>query len=243
VSQQDRAEDRLDWPSGTLLGRLPEQARGSLLTLGTQLDVAPSEPILREGERGSHLVLLQRAIAKVTVNMADGRQALLSIRVSGDVVGEMSALNGTPRSATVTACGPATIRVIHRPEWQPFFRHHPEAALAIAGNMAARFQWANERRVDFASYPAKVRLARILIELSQVHGRLASAGRTIGVDLTQPEIATLCGAAEPTVEKSLRELREAGLVDTGYRHIVIRDLVGLRRFAHLEPAPTFPRSA
>jgi CRP-like cAMP-binding protein len=47
--------------------------------------------------------------------MADGRQALLWIRVSGDLIGEISALNGTPRSASATAtdiaglCGSAGV--------------------------------------------------------------------------------------------------------------------------------------
>lgn len=183
------------------------------------------------------MVLLQRAVAKVTANLPDGRQALLAIRVSGDLVGEMSALCGTTRSATVTPCGPATTRIIHRREWRPFMHKHPDVALAVAANMAARFRWANQRRLDFASYPATVRLARILVELSEAHGQAVAGGRSVGVDLTQPELATLCGASMPTVEKSFRDLRDGGLVETGRRHIVVLDVDGLYARADLD-APT-----
>jgi CRP-like cAMP-binding protein len=205
-----------------------------MLLLGTEILAAPHEPILREGEKGSYMVLLQRAVTKVTANLPDGRQALLAVRVSGDLVGEMSALSGTPRSATVTPCGPATTRVVHRREWRPFLNEHPDVALAIAANMAARFRWANQRRLDFASYTATVRLARILVELSEVHGQAVAGGRSVGVDLTQPELATLCGASMATVEKSFRELRDAGLVETGRRHILVRDVSGLYRRADLD---------
>ena len=46
----------------------------------------------------------------------------------------------------------------------------------------------------------------------------------IDVRLTQPELATICGAAETSIQKALRELRTEGLVDTDYRRITVRDL-------------------
>lgn len=219
------------WPPGSLLGRLPPATRYRLLELGTPLTVGPAEHLIREGQIGSHMVLLRQGLTKVTAALANGRQALLAIRVSGDILGEIAALNGTPRSATVTTCGPVAVNVIHMRQWRPFLHECPEAALAIAGIAAARFRWANQRRLDFAGYPAKVRLARILTELTEAYGTPVPGGWTVGVTLTQPELASLCGAAEPTAEKALRELRRAGVLDTGYRQIVVRDVAALRRLA------------
>ncbi|WP_444947152.1 Crp/Fnr family transcriptional regulator [Micromonospora ureilytica] len=229
----DQPSVSLSWPPGTLLGCLSSKARASLLALGTTVSVKPGDHILREGDTGSHLILLREAITKVTVNMTDGRQALLAIRVSGDVVGEISALNDTPRTATVTTCGVGLISVIHKRDWHPFLLDQPDAALALARTTAARFRWANQRRVDFTAYPAKIRLARVLAELSTTHGEITGAGRTVGVTLTQPELASLCGAAEPTVEKALRELRQAGVIQTGYRQIIVHDVAQLQRVGHL----------
>ncbi|MEU4553815.1 Crp/Fnr family transcriptional regulator [Micromonospora violae] len=223
----------LRWPPGTLLGCLNPKTRASLLALGTTVSVKAGDHILREGTTGSHLVLLREAVTKVTVSMADGRQTLLAIRVSGDLVGEISALNDTPRTATVTACGAGLVTVIYKREWHPFLHDQPEAALALARTTAARFRWANRRRVDFTAYSAKIRLARVLAELSTAHGEATSDGRTVGVTLTQPELASLCGAAEPTVEKALRELRQAGVIRTGYRQIVVHDLAQLQRVGQL----------
>ncbi|ADU09128.1 transcriptional regulator, Crp/Fnr family [Micromonospora sp. L5] len=233
---QEHPQTSSQWPPGSLLNCLAPPVRAALLSIGTAIEVEAGDRILREGDEGSHMVLLRRALTKVTVNLADGRQALLAIRVSGDVVGEISALAGTSRTATVTSCSNGMINVIHRRDWYPFLQNHPEAALALAGTTAARFRWANQRRVDFASYPAKVRLARVLAELSATHGEPVPGGRTLGVMLTQTELATLSGAAEPTVEKALRELRQAGTLETGYRQITIRDLAALRRIGRLPNA-------
>jgi CRP/FNR family transcriptional regulator, cyclic AMP receptor protein len=65
------------------------------------------------------------------------------------------------------------------------------------------------------------------------YGRRGPAGVVVDVRLTQAELATMCGAAEVSTQKALRELRVAGLVGTGYREIVIHDVPGLRTAAEL----------
>jgi len=67
--------------------------------------------------------------------------------------------------------------------------------------------------------------------MSTAYGQRNAEGIVVGVDLTQVELATLCGAATMSVQKALRELRKADLVDTGYRRIVVRDLTTLRAIA------------
>lgn len=224
---------KLEWPDGTLLSRLDARTANVLLGLGTRRRVCDGAVLLREGDETDHVVLLRRAIVKVTANAPSGREALLSIRVTGDLVGETSALNRQRRTATVTASGDAVVSVIHRREFQPFLRDHPEAAVQVAGVVADRLRWANRRRVEFSDYPIKVRLARILAELASAYGRRTATGLEIGVPLTHNELATLAGAAEVTVQKALRELREEGLIVGGYRSTTVLDLPTLCRHARL----------
>ncbi len=174
------------------------------------------------------MFLLEDALVKVTVLLPAGRQALMAIRVSGDLVGEMSALNAVPRSATVIACRHSTVHQIGREAFRSFLRQHADAAIEVAGIVSDRLRAANRRRADFASYPVKVRVARALAEIGSWYGRRAPTGIAVDIELTQTELATLCGAADITVHKVLRELRESGLITTGYRGFVIRDAEALQ---------------
>jgi CRP/FNR family cyclic AMP-dependent transcriptional regulator len=216
------------WLPGTLLSRLGDTTRRELLQLGIPRTAPAARVILREGARESHVILLDDSLTKVTVAMTDGRHALLDVRVSGDLVGEISALNGTPRSATVTTCRASTIRIIHRNDFRAFLRTRPDAAMAIAGIVADRLRMANRRRVDFASYPVKVRLARILWEIATAYGYRERDGIVVDIQLTQSELATMCGAAEITLQKALRELRTSGVVGTGYRQVIVLDAAALQ---------------
>ncbi|MGX7669201.1 Crp/Fnr family transcriptional regulator [Plantactinospora sp. DSM 117369] len=222
------------WPPGTLLGRLRASARERLLSVGVRRSVKEAQVLLREGALETHVILLDDALVKVTVSLSDGRHALLAIRVSGDIVGEISALNGTPRTATVTACRPSIIRIIHRNAFRAVLHDNPEAALEVAGIVADRLRWANRRRIDFTSYPVRVRLARVLWELAVAYGRRSPRGLVIDIRLTQDELATLCGAAEISLQKALGGLRADGIVATGYREIVVRDGKALRSIADLD---------
>ncbi|MEV1319980.1 Crp/Fnr family transcriptional regulator [Micromonospora arborensis] len=222
------------WPPATFLGRLQPSTREQLLAVGVRRSVREAQVVLREGALETHVVLLHDALVKVTAALSDGRHALLAIRVSGDIVGEISALNGTPRTATITACRPSTIRIIHRNAFRAFLRDYPEAALEVAGIVADRLRWANRRRIDFTSYPVRVRLARVLWELAVAYGRRSPRGLVIDIRLTQDELATLCGAAEISLQKALGGLRADDVVATGYREIVVRDSEALRLIAELD---------
>jgi CRP/FNR family transcriptional regulator, cyclic AMP receptor protein len=224
------------WPPGTLLHRLDPESRAVLLALGARRRAGPNTALLRQGEPGTHVVLLRQAFVKVIVPTVDGRQALLGLRISGDLVGEMAALNDRPRSATVVTCGEASYSVVRRAELRSFLARYPGAALELAGMVADRLRWANRRRVDFTAYPVKIRLARILSELAAAYGVRTEEGLEIGVELTQPELAALSGAAEPSVQRALRELRGEQLVSTGYRRVMVRDPTGLRTVGQLGPA-------
>jgi CRP-like cAMP-binding protein len=226
--------DAVSWSRRSLLGRLESTPRDMLLATGVRRSVHAGQTILREGALETFVVLLEDALTKVTVSLSDGRQALLAIRMSGDLVGEISALNGTPRSATVTACQASLVHVIPRNEFRAFLRRYPDAAMAIAGFVAEKLRWSNHRRTDFASYPVKVRLARVLWEIANAYGRRQPVGIVVDIHLTQAELGTLCGAAAVSLQKALGELRRDEIVETGYRAIIVKDPHALRAVAKLD---------
>ena len=224
------------WSPNTFLGGLPEPAAKELVALSTRRHFAPGRIVLREGDRETHVELLISGFVKVTTSV-DGFETLLGIRGPGEVVGEVGALTGQPRNATVTTCGRVTAGVLSRTVFEDFLRRHPGAAARVTAAVAGQLSWANRRRTDFAVYPAHVRLARLLVEIADLCGRpTPDGGVEIGVPLSQPELATMIAIAQATVQNAIRDLRGRGLLSTGYRRLTILDPAGLRALAELGPA-------
>ncbi|MFE9360995.1 Crp/Fnr family transcriptional regulator [Streptomyces olivaceoviridis] len=78
-----------------------------------------------------HSLLLVSGIAKVTARVESGDPLLIAFTAAGDTVGEMAALDGAPRSATVTACGPLTARALHPGVLRDLLMRRPEVAAAL----------------------------------------------------------------------------------------------------------------
>lgn len=219
------------WAPATFLGSLPPAAAEELIRLGVRRRFESGRILLWEGALEYHVVVLVGGFVKVTTAV-DGVETLLGIRLPGDVVGEIGALTGSPRNATVTACGTVSAAIIARATFEGFLRRHPYASRQVMATIARQLTWANRRRSDFAAFPAHIRLARLLVEIAEVCGRPAPAGGIrIVVPLSQPELAAMIAIARATVQKAVHELRERQLISTAYRRITILDPAGLRRLA------------
>jgi CRP/FNR family cyclic AMP-dependent transcriptional regulator len=214
-----------------VLGSLPTPARDALLSLGIQREFAAGTTLIMEGDTTTEVILLIDGWVKVMGVTEDGGRALLDLRSGGDVVGEQSSLEGRPRSASVISAGATLVHVIGQGEFVRFLQESPEASLAVSRALSAKLRWATRRRLDFSGLPVRVRVARVLSDLVQLEGRPVSGGIELGYQLTQPELAAMVGASEPSVHKALRQLRLSGVIVTGYRRLVISDLESLAALA------------
>ncbi|WUH94356.1 Crp/Fnr family transcriptional regulator [Streptomyces sp. NBC_00433] len=206
-----------------MLGGLRADTRERFTALGRGVRFSGGERLLREGEPGTEVYLLLQGWFKVLATMDDAREALLAVRAGGDIVGELACFDAQPRSATVMAVGKGTARLIGRQEFLGFLSDDDVAAQAVMRAVGGKLRWATRRRQDFGGSDVHTRVARVLVELARSYGRREGEGIAIGVTLSQPELATLVGASEPSVHRVLRSLRQHRVIDTGYRRIFIRD--------------------
>jgi CRP/FNR family transcriptional regulator, cyclic AMP receptor protein len=217
------------------LDALTGQARQEVLGMGTERRFAAQEHLLRESERGSHvLVLLEGwAVVSTATDRASAR-LILALRGPGELVGEMAVLDGAPRSATVIALGPVRAVVITGDRFRRFIARNPQANGLLMTQLVARLRTSDDERRLLASLTVLQRLAARLLEfagLPQNQGARAAQhpGGAVLVDLSQHDLAAAVGATREAVAKALRLLRDARVVSTGQRriHLVDQTVLGL----------------
>ena len=219
------------------MARLSADTGAELLALARPMSCPAGEALLSQGEPSNHVYLLgwgkQPAVGcvKVTAASRNGNETMLGIRVSGDIVGELGALRQGIRSATVTTCHAMTVHAVPLRAFRAFLKRREEAWVAVCRMIADRLDWANRRRLDFAGYDVAVRLARVILELADRHGRPGNAGIQLGIDLSQAELGMLIGARPDTIGLAVRQLKDAGFIKQHYRTVTILDLKGLHVFA------------
>jgi CRP-like cAMP-binding protein len=219
------------WTPGTLLHGLDPADRQALLGMGTRRAFPAGATLISEGSPDTDAFVLLDGYVKVLCDTPDGRAVLVSIRIGGDVVGELAALDHEPRSASVVALTAVTARALPRDAFLRFIDERPRAAAAIRRAVVAELRRATRHRVVVGRAPVGVRLALVLDHLAEAYGRPCAEGVRIEVPLSQPELASLIGVSEPSLHRALSELRSREVVATRYRRLIVRDLAGLRAYA------------
>ncbi|MEV7121611.1 Crp/Fnr family transcriptional regulator [Kitasatospora griseola] len=215
------------------LETLAEGTRTALERLGTRRHFAVGETLIREGDKSRDLVLLHAGLVKVTKRLGRRTASLMDIKIAGDVVGEIAAVDSGPRSATVTACRTVTATLIPWNNLLPFLQASPETAMALNQVLGQSLRSSILRRLEFSTYTAPVRLARVLVELANSYGKPGRNATRIDVNLTQTEYADLIGCRTRTAHQALRGFRRADLISTEGQQTCIHDMPGLQRAARL----------
>ncbi len=216
-------------PALPFLERLNHSDRLELLSTGRKIRLRAGGTTLVEGQVSGQVMLIVEGHVRACSTSADGHESLLAVRRPGDLVGELSAIDGRPHSATVSAFEAVEALVIPASSFRLFLRTHPEAAFAVLEVITERLRDADRKRAEFGSMDTTGRVAARLAELAEEHGESTEGGAVrIDLALSQEELASWVGASREAVSRALRLFRERGWIETRRRGLTVLDLGALR---------------
>ena len=210
------------------MARLDPADRAALAQRGRQRRWPAGASLFLEGESCATVVIVVSGRVKVFSLTEQGEEIVLAVRGPGALLGELSAVDGEPRSASVSALEPVLALVVPIAAFTDFLRQHGPAALALLQMITAKLRDSDRKRAEFAAYDIPARVARRLVELADRFGEPDEHGVRISVALSQDELAGWVGASREAVAKALRVLRDRGYVTTGRRTMTVLDLERLR---------------
>ncbi len=210
---------------------LQDGEREALLASGAVRSFPRGTVLFHEHDDSDSVVVLLEGRVKVYSLTRDGKEVVFAFRQPGDVLGELAAVDGRPRSAAVSALEDVTASFVPAAAFRSYLEGHPRVALLLFEMLSARLRDADRKRVEFAAYDTVGRVAARLAELSAEHGVPAGEGVEITLPLSQDELAGWTGSSREAVGKALHMLRDLGWVETGRRRVTVLDLEALRRRA------------
>jgi CRP-like cAMP-binding protein len=187
--------------------------------------------LMSQGEAPGRVLGIEKDRAKVTAITEDGRELVLAFAGPGDLLGELSALGGSARAATVRALEPLSALAMASGDFTAFLDAHPRVALVILRVVIARLRAADRQQVEFAAYQTVTRVGRRLVELAERYGEETDDGIRITLPISQEELAGWVGASREAITKALHDLREVGLIVTRRRHITVLEPEQLAQMA------------
>jgi CRP/FNR family cyclic AMP-dependent transcriptional regulator len=210
-----------DFHPDSFLARLDPKVRETLEKLGTKCDYRPRSTLFHQGEPSRHVLLITKGWVKITSNSFGGGEALLAIRGPGDILGELSAVDGKSRSGTAEVLIDLTAHVVEGDRFTRSLTQHPEIAVSLLRHISKNLREADRHRLDYVSSSSSARLAALILKLASEHGVPTATGVVVQLPLSQRELATAAATSREMAARTLRTLRERDIVRTNRQRIVV----------------------
>lgn len=190
----------------------------ALATRARRTSLAPGQTVLREGDSGDDVLLVIEGEATVSVG-----GMLIGTIGPGDCVGEMSLLDGSPRSATVTSMSPLRALVVPGVEFKALLDAEPAVAHRLTATLTARLRNAQTGWAGFAGDP-DVLLAALLDLQDSRDPTVAERARRQAASLVESAAEQRDDeAVDAMAALSPAELRVARLVAEGLSNAAIAE--------------------
>ena len=225
-------DDRVELLRGSMLfAELPEKQLTALVGRLRRRAFRRNEVIFHRGDPGGVIHLIRAGSVKIHLPSEEGDETVLGLLGPGACFGELAALDGEPRSATVTAVEPVETFALMRDDLIASIRETPDLALALLATLAVRMRRTNEWLEDAYYLDLDQRLARRLYDLAVEQGHETAEGVEVPFPLTQTDLAALVGATRVTINRQLGIYQDAGLLRLGRGAFTVTNMDGMRRRA------------
>ncbi|HKK36693.1 MAG TPA: Crp/Fnr family transcriptional regulator [Paracoccaceae bacterium] len=205
------------------LGREEREALGARLR---PIRFGDGEPIVTAGEPGADLYLILEGRAEVGLVSVQGREVTYRDVGPGDMIGEIAAIDRSPRSASVTARGPVLAGVLTRADFEALIADSPGFALAMMRHLTGQIRSVTERVFELSTMLVRDRVVREVLR----RGRAAADGADraeLSPAPTHLDLASRIGANREAVSREMSRLSGEGLLTRAGRRLVIPSLAAL----------------
>jgi CRP/FNR family transcriptional regulator, cyclic AMP receptor protein len=211
------------------LFRLGEGDRRDLEAIARRQTAERGDVLMARGDVADRVLVVERGRVKISVSTPNGREAVLTFRGPGALLGDQALIDSSPRSASVIAVEQVVLLVVAPSAFRSFMASHPDVALAMLAVLSSRLRESDRRISEYAAADTLGRVCARLVELCDTQGEVAGErGVRITLPISQEELAGWAGASLESTAKALRQLRSLGWVGTGRRTIEVHDLAALR---------------
>ena len=159
-----------------IFGLLDDEEREALAQMMNSRDFKQGETVFHYGDPGGEIFILRSGHVELFVENTDGEKIVLAENEQGDVIGELSFLDGGPRTATAVAREDTQMLCLDRVRLLDFIDQHPHAAMDVLTVIGRRLRATDELLRTQVSRNPNVEEAERLTFGQRIADKVASFG-------------------------------------------------------------------
>ncbi len=214
----------------TFCGGLSDAVLARLLSVGRRRAFARGEALFGRGDPGDSMMIVLDGAVKISATTSAGREVVLNFLRAGDIIGEISVLDGGARSADAAMIEPGALFVVAGADMRAALEKEPQALMAVAEALCAKLRAASETAEAY-QMDVRGRCAAGLLRLAALHGRETERGVEMDLFASQQELGAFVGASRENTSRQLSHFARIGCILIDRRRLVIVDREALEAFA------------
>ena len=218
-------------PENSIVKSLCAENAYALVARAAVRAVKKGEVLFQQDDDGDFAALILTGAVKISAFSASGREIVFAYLSKGELVGELSALDGSTRAAAATVIEKGNVAIIPRAELLRLLETDSAIALSIIGNLCGRLRATNALLESDRSFATGPRLARGLLRLLQEHGVTEGGIERVGFKISQSDLGSFVSLSRENVNRQLHEWADEGLVALASGRVNIIDREALEDIA------------
>jgi CRP-like cAMP-binding protein len=190
--------------------------------------------LFRAGDSSDGCYHIDDGLLKVTMVSNSGTERILAFLGRGAIVGELSIIDGLPRSLSVVAVRDAALSFLSRAAFEAFSEKHPEVYKSLVRLLAKRVRERDKMLAATSFLSLKGRIAQTLLELAEHFGKEVGPGRiVIRQKIKQTDLAAMTGVARESMTRVLNDWQRRKMMSRPSGYYCLEDKTQLEHQAEL----------
>lgn len=196
----------------SLFNKLDDVQLDKIYALCQNKTYAPGTLLFREKEQGGAFYILLSGSVKIFTSSAGGEEKILSVINPGNSFGEMSLIDGKPRSASAQTLETCSVYIIQAVDFLNLMKDHFDITLGIMQELAQRLRNTNEHVHDLTFLDARTRVIKQLIMIANRNGTRNGTVIDVKMALNYDELSRMAGVTQKVLIEVLRDVQERSLL-------------------------------
>jgi CRP/FNR family cyclic AMP-dependent transcriptional regulator len=208
-------------PRSAVIDALCPRDRSRLIDRAVPRFLVAGERLYLAGHRVDRVHLVCSGVIKMTAGDAEGRETILCLGLTGDVIGDIAALSGVAQPLDAVAVIRTAVLGFDADLFAQLLGSNPAAGLELARALAQRSRWIIDTALERTGSELPARLAGRLLDLADLVGRMRNGAVELEVPLPQADLGGLAGMCRESANRTLKAFKKEGAVDYRGRRLRI----------------------
>jgi CRP-like cAMP-binding protein len=210
---------------------LASAIRDDVLARTQTRTLAQGERLFSRGDEAHACYAVLEGSIRISGTSRDGRESVLSFYEPGTWFGEISLLDGLPRTHDAHAHTRTLLLTLARDRFEELLCAHPALARELLRLECSRLRAVLVGLESYATQSLEQRFAGRLLALAEAYGSRTARGLSIELHLSQEVLAQLTGVTRQRVNQLLKVWETDGLIEQNYGRLLLTDKPRLERIA------------